>query len=58
MLTMISSTFICQTLAVFFFGWAGQGVGEGEYLGRLPTSHPPDREVSLLSSFFQSIKSA
>ena len=56
MLTMISSTFICQNLSVFFFGWTGQGVGEGEYLGRLPTSHPPDREeVSLLSSFFQSI---
>ena len=56
MLTMISSSFICQNLSFFFFGWTGQGVGEGEYLGRLPTSHPPDREeVSLLSSFFQSI---
>ena len=59
MLTMISSTFICQNLSFFFFGLTWHGVGEAEYLGRLPTSHPPRREeVSLLSSFFQSIKSA
>ena len=58
MLTMILPTFICQNLSFFFFfDWTRQGVGEGEYLGCLPTSHPPRwEEVSLLSSFFQSIK--